>query len=147
MPFIKHLAISLCLAAAIAGHAQAADKGSPEQLMTALQAQLPDKQFNFIYVPSADSYFSNKMMVGMLKSGTVTSAAQDIIGALSAGMKQLAVGSKNEQVAAATLERALAQLKGKQLDATVAYIGGEEYRPALLEAAAAAGVTMEFANP
>jgi len=147
MPFIKKITCSLCLIAAIAGQAQAAEQGSPEQLMSALQAQLPNQEFNFMYVPSADSYFSNKMMVGMLKSGTVTSAAQEIIALLSSGVKQLAVGSKNEQVAAATLERALIQLKGKQLDAKVAYIGGEEYRHALLQAAAAAGVTLEFATP
>src|SRR5450830_1163353 len=108
MTYTKKILLSLCLAAAISGPVQAAEKGSPEQLLTALQTQLPGKEFSFLYVPSADSFISNKMVVGMLKSGTVTSSAKDIIDILSVGGKPLAVGSKNEQVAAATLGRALA---------------------------------------
>lgn len=136
----KLLAAALVCAASL-GNACAADIGARA---AALLKASPDKQFSIMHIPSASGYVSNKLMIAALKSGTESKAVLHIVEMLQRPAPvDLAVTSDNDEIGAATLERAFASLKGKTVTPQqVAYIGSKERGETLSAKAAEIGVTL-----
>ncbi|GLQ98644.1 hypothetical protein [Dyella mobilis] len=132
------------LAFAFAATAVASDI---DKKIVALAGVVPDRSFVLMDVPDAHDFIANKMLIVSLNAGSSSDAAQQIVGQLlQPSSKPFAVLGRNDAVAAATLRRALRELKGKGgAVGEVAFIGDKKFQRDLSKIAAEANVTLIYA--
>ncbi|MBV8048151.1 MAG: hypothetical protein JO171_13405 [Paludibacterium sp.] len=104
----------------------------------------PGLSFDRIDVPTAGNMIADMMMLATIKSGAGSTASQAIIDEMTQGGQPLVVMGEKDNLAEATLERALQDGKDKLQGKSVTLVGAEEYREPLQKAAQSAGVNLEF---
>ncbi len=144
--YSKTLKFSL-MAAILALSACTSDRqtSEAERKVAALQIRYP--HYNFVIVQSDNSNaMADAVLVGTLRSGVASANARQIGDQLrSPQAPYVAVLGDGDTMAAATLERALADGKDKiPAGRSVMFVGDRKYEPPLKAAAAHAGVTLEF---
>lgn len=147
MKYAKLLAIAVFLFAPTASAFADAAGQKMAALYSATQNQNDGPvDWTLMVIPAADNFISNKLVVASLKSGTDTKVSQGISGMLlQQAPLQLAITSDNDGVGAATLERALLNLKGRAVAShQLAFIGGKKYQDSLTKTAADVGLKLVY---
>lgn len=122
---------------------------SKKDINTLIGSKYPNGAF-IVDVESANNLISTKIMLASIKAGNSSSTSQAILKLLSNknSTKPVVVTGADSNLAAATLERALVDGKGKVSGSKVVFMGPLDLKDSLSKAANDSGVLLDFvANP
>ncbi|MHA6848844.1 hypothetical protein [Ralstonia syzygii] len=150
MKTIRMIFLRASLVAAVIGLCACTSYHYPsesERKVAAVQAKFPRYQFIVVRCDNSNA-ISDAVMAGALRSGASSANAKAIIDLLSKPESPyVAVLGDGDTIAAATLERALSDSKGKvRAGRTVIFVGDQKYEQSLKAAAMGAGVKLEFVS-
>lgn len=117
---------------------------NPQKIIQAVNTKYPAERINLIYIGAPEGFIAPREAIKEVEEGVDAGKVVAIISALHINTSTVIITGTDDDLNAATLERALSTDKEKIAGSKVIYVGGKESLPNLSKLASDAGVNIEF---
>lgn len=116
----------------------------PQRLIEAVNAKYPNERTNLIFVSAADGMFAPRLNLNEVTDDVEQGKVLTIITSLKIKTSTVIIAGDDEDLTAATVEKALITGKDQVSGSKIIYFGGKSSSKHLSELANNASVTIEF---
>lgn len=116
----------------------------PQNLIQAVNEKYPAERTNLIYIGAPEGMIAPGIAVKEVTSGAESGKVVTIITSLKIKTSTVIIAGNDEDLTAATLEKALVTGKEEISGSKIIYVNGKTYQDKLKKLAESAGVNIEF---